>query len=365
MAINYLPGFEPDFDVKQELRFIGGMPDLHQFDYVYISCSGGKDSHAMAYVLAELATMQNYDKRKMELIYADTGLEWHDTFEQVKRIGTALGIKAVKVLPKYKLLDNVRRRWAKFNGLPDNWQENCNDGGGDRQTDRQTAPRQKNGDMASPFPNQTQRFCNSDHKRNPIESYVKKFSPFPDVWARWCTSREKTRPIEKNIRNSFSVCGEEMVYFRGQEQHNTRASAEREQNGGRLGAVTILMCSGERREESSKRATYPEWSIHEALTTKKRRTYRWRPMLDYKVADVWSMVRDSGIEAHEAYAAGCDRLGCVCCIFAQECGKTAKDVKINCQNNPEMYEELDKLETDTGYTMSISGVRVRDIVRKA
>lgn len=138
MAINYLPGFEPDFDVKQELRFIGGMPDLHQFDYVYISCSGGKDSHAMAYVLAELATMQNYDKRKMELIYADTGLEWHDTFEQVKRIGTALGIKAVKVLPKYKLLDNVRRRWAKFNGLPDNWQENRNEGGGtDRQTDRQ------------------------------------------------------------------------------------------------------------------------------------------------------------------------------------------------------------------------------------
>lgn len=88
-------------------------------------------------------------------------------------------------------------------------------------------------------------------------------------------------------------------------------------------------------------------------------------MLDYKVADVWSMVRNSGIEAHEAYAAGCDRLGCTMCIFAGECGRMAKDVKISCENNMEQFEELDKLETDTGYTMSISGVRVRDIVRKA
>lgn len=138
--MNYLPGLEPDFDVKQELRFIGGMPDLHQFDRVFISCSGGKDSHAMAYILAELATIQNYSKANMELIYADTGLEWHDTFDQVQRIGNALGIKSVKVLPKYTLLDNVRRRWAKFNGLPDNWQTALNKGvQTDRQTDRRRA----------------------------------------------------------------------------------------------------------------------------------------------------------------------------------------------------------------------------------
>jgi hypothetical protein len=135
---NYLPGLEPDFDVKQELRFVGGMPDLHQFDRVFISCSGGKDSHAMAYILAELATLQNYSKANMELIYADTGLEWHDTFDQVQRIGNVLGIKSVKVLPKYTLLDNVRRRWAKFNGLPDDWQTAMNKGvQTDRQTDRQ------------------------------------------------------------------------------------------------------------------------------------------------------------------------------------------------------------------------------------
>ena len=125
------------------------------------------------------------------------------------------------------------------------------------------------------------------------------------------------------------------------------------------------MCTGERREESARRAAYPEWSIHKALTTQKRKVYSWRPMLDFKVADVWQMVRDSGIAPHEAYLAGCDRLGCTMCIFAGDCGRMAKDVKISCLNNPEQFEELDKLEADTGYTMSISGVRVRDIVKKA
>ena len=125
------------------------------------------------------------------------------------------------------------------------------------------------------------------------------------------------------------------------------------------------MCTGERREESARRAAYPEWSIHKALTTQKRKVYSWRPMLDFKVADVWQMVRDSGIAPHEAYLAGCDRLGCTMCIFAGDCERMAKDVKISCENNPEQFEELDKLEADTGYTMSISGVRVRDIVKKA
>jgi 3'-phosphoadenosine 5'-phosphosulfate sulfotransferase (PAPS reductase)/FAD synthetase len=83
-----------------------------------------------------------------------------------------------------------------------------------------------------------------------------------------------------------------------------------------------------------------------------------------KTADVWSVIKESGVEAHEAYQLGCDRLGCTMCIFAGDCGRTAKNVKISCRENPEQYEELDKLEMDTGFTMSIQGVRVRDIVKK-
>lgn len=184
----FLPGFEPDFDVRQELRFIGGMPDLHQFDFVFISCSGGKDSHSMAYLLSELASRQNYEKTKMELIYADTGLEWHDTFDQVERIGAAVGVKAVTVLPKYKLLDNVRRRWAKFNGMPDDWQTTKSED--TRQTDRQSridhspansqdfAPRRENRNsginISNPFPRAHRRFCTGEGKNNAIQEFVRK-----------------------------------------------------------------------------------------------------------------------------------------------------------------------------------------------
>ena len=138
------------------------------------------------------------------------------------------------------------------------------------------------------------------------------------------------------------------------------------QTGGWLGKehITYLMCSGERWEESTRRSTYVEWDIDTSLTTRKRTVYRWRPMLAFETADIWSVIKENKLEAHEAYQLGCDRLGCTMCIFAGDCGRMAKDVKISCKNNPEQYEELDRLEAETGYTMSIQGVRVRDIVNK-
>ena len=45
----YLPGFEPDAAERAQLRFINGVLDLRQFDKIFISVSGGKDSHAMLF----------------------------------------------------------------------------------------------------------------------------------------------------------------------------------------------------------------------------------------------------------------------------------------------------------------------------
>ena len=87
-------------------------------------------------------------------------------------------------------------------------------------------------------------------------------------------------------------------------------------------------------------------------------------MVAFEKSDVWSVINNGQLEAHEAYQHGCDRLGCTMCIFANECGRMAKDVKIQCRENPEQYEDLDRLETETGFTMSIAGIRVRDIVKK-
>ena len=84
------------FDIKnpieQEILFDKSkMPILSQFDKVYISCSGGKDSQAMAILLVELAENQKYPKSKMVLLYADTGFEWHDTYKHVESLGGGWG----------------------------------------------------------------------------------------------------------------------------------------------------------------------------------------------------------------------------------------------------------------------------------
>lgn len=65
--MSFLPGMEPDFYVKQELRFVGGVLDLRQFDKVFISISGGKDSHAMTFLVKEIAEAEEMDKKDPEM----------------------------------------------------------------------------------------------------------------------------------------------------------------------------------------------------------------------------------------------------------------------------------------------------------
>ena len=54
----YLPGFEPDAAEREQLRFVNGVLDLRQFDKIFISVSGGKDSHAMLFLVRDLADRQ-------------------------------------------------------------------------------------------------------------------------------------------------------------------------------------------------------------------------------------------------------------------------------------------------------------------
>ena len=88
----YLPGFEPDAAERAQLRFINGALDLRQFDKIFISVSGGKDSHAMLFLVRDLADRQGVPREKLLAMYADTGMEWHNAGEHVQALCKAAGV---------------------------------------------------------------------------------------------------------------------------------------------------------------------------------------------------------------------------------------------------------------------------------
>ena len=107
--MTYLPSLEPDIEVRRELMFTGGVIDLRQFDKIFISISGGKDSHAMTFLVTELADNQGARDRLIG-VYADTGMEWHNAEAQVRAICTAANIPLQIVYPVRPMLEKFRHR---------------------------------------------------------------------------------------------------------------------------------------------------------------------------------------------------------------------------------------------------------------
>lgn len=198
----YLPGFEPDAAERAQLRFVGGVLDLRQFDKILVSISGGKDSHAMLWLVRDLADRQGVPRDRLLAVYADTGMEWRNAGEHVEAICKAAGA------------------------------------------------------------------------------------------------------------------------------------------------------------ESKARSTYAEFLSVPRLNSRERQVFGWRPMLAFSEADIWAMVRDTGVPRHVCYEMGCNRLGCAGCIFSKD-----HELRIEMRENPAIFEALDRLEAESGYTMSMSGKRIRDRIK--
>ena len=104
----YLPGFEPDAAERAQLRFINGVLDLRQFDKIFINVSGGKDSHAMLFLVRDLADRQGVPREKLLAMYADTGMEWHNAGEHVQALCKAAGVELVTVYPVRPMIEQFR-----------------------------------------------------------------------------------------------------------------------------------------------------------------------------------------------------------------------------------------------------------------
>lgn len=265
-------------EVRQALKFSGGVLDLRQFDKIFVSVSGGKDSHAMLFLVREMAERQGVLDRLIAL-YADTGMEWHNAAEHVKAICGAAAVELEIVYPVRPMVDEI-----KFRGT---------------------------------------RLIDLENKRRDGRANTGVLFPTPNC--RFCTSHQKTEPMDKFTRR-----------FTGK----------------------LLKVTGERWAESKARSTYTEFVYLPRISSRVRQVFGWRPMLAYKEADIWAMVRDSGIPRHVCYDMGCNRLGCAGCIFSRD-----HELKIEMRENPVIFEALDRLEVESGCTMSMSRKRIKDRIK--
>jgi len=73
----------------------------------------------------------------------------------------------------------------------------------------------------------------------------------------------------------------------------------------------VIACSGVRREESEERKTLPLWS---PPLDSYFGCWEYRPLLDWKIEDVWLIHRRYGLPRNRLYDAGMHRVGCFPCI---------------------------------------------------
>jgi 3'-phosphoadenosine 5'-phosphosulfate sulfotransferase (PAPS reductase)/FAD synthetase len=154
------------------------------------------------------------------------------------------------------------------------------------------------------------------YPRHSIPDYLEARARFPSMKCRYCTAL-KTSAIDKFIRQLFPARGNE---------------------------AQVLSITGERAEESDRRAKLPVFEPHKTLTAGNRQVFHYRPIHDWKVGKVWDRIRNSGITPHPAYALGNERLSCALCVFACD-----QDLWNGAANRPDLAERYLEVERKTGF----------------
>ena len=156
------------------------------------------------------------------------------------------------------------------------------------------------------------------HPRRPLPDSIRLRGMWPSATCRYCTSDHKRDPIAKWVRNRWPARGE---------------------------PARVLIVSGERREESPRRARLPAFAVESRLTAGRREVHRWRPILDWPETMVWEEIRATGLRHHVAYDLGASRVSCILCVLASE-----KDLRIGAEHNPEFADLYLTIEREIDHT---------------
>jgi 3'-phosphoadenosine 5'-phosphosulfate sulfotransferase (PAPS reductase)/FAD synthetase len=140
---------------------------------------------------------------------------------------------------------------------------------------------------------------------------IRENARFPSRMQRWCTRELKIEPLR---------------------EYHDRLIAET--------GVETICAMGVRAEESEERAKMPEWELEEA-GDRAWGGWLWRPLIDWKIADVLAIHHRHGIPVNPLYQRGHDRVGCYPCIFAQK-----EEIRLIAKHSPERIDEIEALEDE-------------------
>ncbi len=272
-------------------------PNLSDYDHIIVAYSGGKDSSACVLHLLEMGA----DPEKIEL--------WHHLVDG--REGSTL--------MDWPVTEDYCRKFAEALGLPIffSWKE----GGFEREMLR-------NEQLTAP--NHFEKPLNGDNliecgKSGGIRGDKTTRRKFPQVSGnlrvRWCSAYLKIDVCTAAINNQERF-------------HNKKT----------------LVVSGERAEESPKRAKYKIFELDRSDNRNGKRIIRhvdrWRPVHGWIEYEVWAIARRHRINPHPAYRLGWGRLSCMTCIFGSD-SQWASVNKIASDN----IKKISLYEKDFGITI--------------
>lgn len=285
-----------NIDDAPDPRNIHGEPDLQSYDF-YIVAMSGKDSLACLLHLLE----QGVPKERVELMHhlpdgreGSTLFDWPVTHDYEQKLADAFGLK-----------------------LYFSWRE----GGLEGEMLRENS-------LTRPVwfetPNGTLKAGGIRGKLNTRRKFPQQAA---DLKTRWCSGVAKIDVSSMALNNQTRFLGKRTLFI-----------------------------TGERAEESGPRARYATFEPHRTdrrAGRLARHVDHWRPVHQWKEAEVWDIIQKNGVMPHPAYRLGFGRLSCMKCIFASKNQWATIE-----QIDPAGFEKIAKYEEEFNCTISRTmGVR--------
>jgi 3'-phosphoadenosine 5'-phosphosulfate sulfotransferase (PAPS reductase)/FAD synthetase len=326
---------------------------LHQYDWVVLNSSAGKDSQTTIRYMVRMARLQNYPLDRLVVVHCDLGsrVEWDGTRELAEEQAKHYGLRFVCVSrPQGDILDEVRQRAVAI------WSKAVRAAGETPEEDftalKAQAERLTTAPLPAPWPSNDNRWCTSHHKTNQVSKLMTRLaSPWPSNDQRWCTSDQKRGQVARVM---------------------TTLADETRKNGVRRPA-RILNCMGMRANESNARSKLLPFKVDRAqsgswVTDEKTgvKRYRWSrtklvhtylPIFHWGSEDVWADIKASGVRHHPAYDLGMLRLSCCFCIYAPK-----NALLLAGKHNPAKLDEYVRVEQEVGsrFRVELSLLEVRE-----